>query len=188
MTYSPTIPGPNDLLSQSQADIQTNFNQANLIMGINHVNFDNSLPAGSLPADRGKHTFVTLIEQAANPATALNEIAIYCRDLGGISTQYLRKENNGTVIQISGPDPVAAVAGQTFLPGGIIMKWGTAVVNVAGTAIAFPVAFPAACFSITVTSVSNTSRGHSVNNVNAAGFTAYAENNGTTMYWTAIGN
>lgn len=54
MTYSPTIPQPNDLLSQSQGDIQINFSQANSIFQIDHVEFNNATVA-----DRGDHKQIT---------------------------------------------------------------------------------------------------------------------------------
>lgn len=188
MTFDPTIPQATDLLSDSQSDLLTNFNQSNIIMGVNHVNFDNSLPIGSLVANRGKHTFVSLIEQVANPVTAANEIALFSKDLGGISTLFMRKESNGAVIQMSGIDPNNS---QTFLPGGLILKWGlNAVATDGSTVIAFPVAFPTACLAVmatVVTTTVNSARYVSVFNVGPAQFNAVT-NVAQNIYWFAIGN
>lgn len=61
MTYNPAIPGPNDLISASQSQIQTNFSQANTAFAVDHVAFD-------VLANQGMHKQVTLKSVlAANP-------------------------------------------------------------------------------------------------------------------------
>ena len=189
MTFNSAVPAAADDPSVSQGQMLTNFAQTNTLFGVNHVNFDSTLPAGVGAGNEGKHYAVTIIDQAAAPATAADEIALHSLAVGGVSTLYFRKESNGTDIQMSGPDPVAASPGQTFLPGGIILKWGTAVVNTGGTAIGFAAAFPNNCWNVQVTPQSTQSRGSAIAaGVGVGGFTAYAENNGTTMHWIAIGN
>jgi len=189
MTYNPAIPAAADDPSVSQGQMLTNFAQANTLFGVNHVNFDSSLPAGVGAGNAGKHYAVTIIDQAAAPVTAANECALYSLATGGDSTLWFSKESAGTAIQMTGPDPVIASPGQTFLPGGIILKWGTAVVNTGGTAVGFAVAFPNNCWNVQVTPESTQSRGAAIAaGVGVGGFTAYAENNGTTMHWVAIGN
>ena len=196
MTFDPAIPGANDLLSDSQSDIQTNFSESNNVMGINHVNFDNSLPALAIAADRGKHHVTTLIERVVgwgfDPVTAANEVALYCKDLAGISTLYMRKESNGTVIQLSGVDPTG---NQTFLPGGLILKWGLEpnVLTTGATLVTFPVAFPAGCLNVIATPITTlATRASSVSTFNVAfdGFNVVV-NNATSVaqniYWIAIG-
>lgn len=189
MTYSPTIPGPTDLLSQSQADILTNFDQANLIMGVNHVNFDNSLPAGAVPANRGKHNFVTLLKKAADPATTNDEIAIYSKDVGaGVIREFLRQQNNGAVIQTSGPNPVIAVPGQTYLPGGIIIKWGRDIIAATPvvTQINFAAAFPNNCYAVFLTPLSAVPNYVSVTFKDQTNFKAIASIV-APVFWLAIG-
>jgi len=185
MTYQPTKPAAADYLAESQADIQINFALANTYFGENHVAFD----AGS---NQGKHVHANFIDQGADPATAANEASLYAKALGGDSTLYMRKESNGTVIQMSSEDPVIAVIGQSFLPGGIIIKWGRVAVNTAGTAVTYAALglndFPTAAFTVMLTPTSTASRGCAINNVAVTGFTAYAENNGTSMHFVAIGN
>ena len=140
MTFNAAIPAATDLISQSQSQIQTNFSQSNTAFGIDHTAFD-------VVSNQGKHKKSTYVEQAADPATSANEVALYSKDLAAVSTLFLRKESNGTVVQMSGQDPTAAAAGSTFLPGGIIMKWGTVSAATANP-ITFASAFPNNCWSV----------------------------------------
>lgn len=142
MTYNPNIPQATDIISQSQGQILTNFNQANTIFDVDHITFD-----AVAAANRGKHDKSTYVELAADPVTVFNEVAVYSKDLAGFTRLFLRQENNGTVIQTSGRDPTIAVNGETYLPGGLLMKWGQSVCN-GNTAIAFPTAFPVGCFVV----------------------------------------
>jgi hypothetical protein len=196
MSFDPAIPGPNDLLSDSQADIQANFSVTNNVMGINHVNFNNTIPPLSVAADQGKHHVTTLIERIVgwgfDPVTAANEVALYCKDLAGVSTLYMRKESNGTIIQMSAADPVVAIQGSTFLPGGILLQWGAAILNADGDAFNFPVVFPNNCWGVTVTSreSGNIPGYFTANNIVNASFTvwhaigAFPRN----FFYIAIGN
>lgn len=153
MTFNPNIPGANDLISQSQSEIQTNFAQSNTIFDIDHVTFDDATSA-----DRGKHRKSTYIE-VADPTTVANEMAMYAKAVSGATRLFLRQENNGTIFQFSGPDPTAAATGQTFLPGGIILKWGTTSAN-GTTAITFAGLglsnFPNNCWQVMVNPVTTT--------------------------------
>lgn len=188
MTYNPNIPQANDLISQSQAQIQTNFSQADTIFDTNHYTFDNSTVA-----NRGKHRFSSYVEQGADPVTAANEIAIYSKDLAGVSQLYMRRESAGTVIQMSVGNPVVGNPGSTFLPGGIIMKWGFKNILSTGTAINFVAEgvgnFPTNCFGVTISVNQNAfSGGDAWSNIpNVAGFTARAVNN-CSVFWVAMGN
>jgi hypothetical protein len=135
MTFNPNIPQGAQLISATQAQIQINFDQLNSIFDVDHVTYDNATVA-----NRGKHDKSTYIEQGSDPATSANEIALYSKDLSSVSTLYMRKESSGTVIQMSGRDPILANPGRTFLPGGIILVWGTFSLapGVNSTAVTFP--------------------------------------------------
>lgn len=103
MTYSPTIPQALDLLSQSQPAIQANFQQANAIFGINHVNYDNSLPAGAIATDRGKHVQIVMkIPNVTPPITTADEGSLYIANSGGVREQLrYRRESNGLVFGLT---------------------------------------------------------------------------------------
>lgn len=88
--FDPNIPQPRDLLSNSQGDLLTNFQQLNTQFGVNHVPFDDA------SADKGKHKFVTIVEQSNDPETNVDEQIIYSKDDGGQPELFARPQNNGT--------------------------------------------------------------------------------------------
>lgn len=142
MTFNPNIPQPNDLISDSQAQLQTNFSQSNSIFNFDHVTFDDATSI-----NRGKHRHSTYIEQAVDPTTLANEMAVYSKDVAGLSRLFYRNESNGSVIPLTGFDPIVAFNGRIFLPGGIIMIWGQfPAVGGAGGIFPFPFPFPTNAF------------------------------------------
>lgn len=145
MTYNPSIPRPTDIPAQSQADFLTNFGQLNTIFDVDHVPYDDDDSA-----DRGKHDKSTYIEQSADPATAADELSLYSKDTSGNTRLYLRQENSGTVFQMTGDDPVASTNGSSFLPGGLIIKWGRVTTNGSGVGTA-TFSFPNNFYSATLT-------------------------------------
>ena len=145
MTFNAAIPQSTDLISQSQAQILTNFSQSNTAFGIDHTAFD-------VVSNQGKHKKSTYVEQGSDPATLANEMAVYSKDLSAVTTLYLRKESNGTVIQMSGVDPIDAASGCTFLPGGFLIQWGTYTLAAPNstTPVAFATSF-STVYSLTIT-------------------------------------
>lgn len=103
MTYNPTIPQANDLISQSQGQIQTNFSQADTIFDANHYTFDNATVA-----NRGKHRYSSYVEQGSDPATAAGDVAIYSKDSGTRPVLFFREESNGAVNRLTGGGITAA--------------------------------------------------------------------------------
>lgn len=183
MTYNPAIPGPNDLIAQSQAQIQTNFSQADTIFDINHVTFDDATVAS-----RGKHRKVDYIRVAA-PGSLAAEAVTYQKLSGGSSNLFMQRDAVATEVQLTGRNPSGTTNGETFLPGGFLLKWGSAVIGASPTAIAFPVAFPNNCFSVSVC-INNNSPAFSatVNNVTKNGFDLYTTKTTVTHFYIAIGN
>jgi len=116
MAYSNSIPGANDLLSQSQQDIQDNFAAIKTLVDINHVTFDTG--------DQGKHKHISFPEQGADPTTAANEKALYSKQsaLSGVAELFIRNESDGDVVEIT--SATKASEGWTMLPSGIQLVWG----------------------------------------------------------------
>lgn len=117
MSYNPNIPNPNDIPAQSQPQLLANFQAINTLINVNHVSFDDP--------DQGKHKWVSLPDQIADPVTTATEVAVY----GFTSTETSRTElafrrpSNGTVILMT--ETNGTNNGWTMLPSGILMKWGT---------------------------------------------------------------
>lgn len=193
MTYNPAIPQATDIPAQSQADMLTNFSQLNTIFDVDHVPYNDATAA-----NRGKHDKSTYVEITPDPTTVANEIALYSKEAATVSELFLRREGNGNVIQMSVGTPIAGTAGSTFLPGGLIMKWGqktlsgtTAAVNFTTLAIGN---FPNNMYGATVTPISASAglvdgNYPGVTGFSTTGFNINVRSNSTlTYFFVAIGN
>lgn len=102
MSYQPLIPLATDKKSKSQADIKENFTLLeDTYNGINEK--------------------LVLKEQAASPATAANQMALYTKDVAGITAMFIRPEGSGTEVDFT--TAVKANNGWCKLPCGIIFLW-----------------------------------------------------------------
>jgi hypothetical protein len=129
MTFTPNIPQSGQTLGNSQSQVLNNFTNYFNTMSVNHVAPNNS--------GAGKHNLAELVVQAQSPATAAAEVAIYSRSPSGTADLYLQAQSqlaNATDIQMSRLDEgiKTGSAGWTFLPGGMIMQWGSCVLAAAG--------------------------------------------------------
>lgn len=183
MTYNPSIPQPNDILSQSQAQIQTNFAQADTIFDVNHITFDNASVAS-----RGKHRRVDLIRVAA-PGSIATEAVVYQKLASGSSNLFMQRDGVGTEIQLTGPNPVIAATGTTFLPGGMIMNFGSVVGALAGNTATFATPFPTNVFAITLgIGDSTVTRTATVSSITLNDCLIKCSTGPNTVYYIAIGN
>lgn len=192
--YNNSIPNPGDQLDISQPQLLQNFQQLDITMGVDHFDFSDGT------VNNGKHNQVTLPEKASAPTTAEDEIALYSQEAGMSAEFFLRRESDGEEVQLSNGIPISGTAGQTFLPGGLLMKWGREANSSSATYIVtYPVGgdnkvFSAEPYSIQVTGIrASSSPGTNtdawvVTGFSATGFTIF--NNGTHNFgylWMAIG-
>lgn len=123
MTFNPAIPAPTDLISQSQAQIQTNFSQADTAFGVDHTAF-------SVLANQGQHKQVTLIAPISNPNQAGNISSVYTKTSGtGVELFYQHGTANLGVSQLTGGG-ITAAAYCTFNNAGTLTAGSF---NVSGT-------------------------------------------------------
>lgn len=123
-TWQQNIPQATDKLSVSQGDLLGNFQSLNIWMDINHY----------LPTDitnQGKHKFVTMPVQVADPTTGGSEIALYTKSSSGAPQIFWRQQNNGAVVNLTEGD--TSTIGWSRLPSGVIVKWGTPTLSGAGS-------------------------------------------------------
>jgi len=125
MSYNPNIPQPTDKLSKSQGQILSNFTLSNTYFGVDHSAFNAS-------SRQGQHNRVSFIGQIpAYVPIALNGITVAA--VSNISHYNLYAVENPTGGASSPPiqltnflcTPVAGSKGATFLPGGLMLQWGT---------------------------------------------------------------
>lgn len=120
MAYNQNIPAATDLLSISQGDIQANFQSLYATILANHASF-------SPNADFGKHTMVQLVPRAAalagNPGFWANS---------GSANDIMIRNNAGNDINITTRGFTLNTNGYTYLPSGLLLKFGMATTALAG--------------------------------------------------------
>lgn len=192
MTYTPDVPLPTDLPSDSQQTFRTNFNQLNTIFTENHFAFND--PTASL---RGKHNWVTFPVRAADPpGLGATEIGLFCENLtlgdGTTPTELVMKRGGGSRIYLTGPEPSAVANGYTFLPGKLLIQWGKDTAASGDTAHSFNINFTGNAYSVVVTVDHNSSTATSFNlsaTPSNSGFRIRnGDSSGHTFYWIAIGH
>lgn len=144
MSYQPNIPQATDLISVSQNDILNNFKAIGTAFDVNHVDFN--------ATGAGKHFKVEMPNQTVDPTPPGGQSTIYSKSgdiwaIRGAGTPYqLTNAVNAT-------PAIFGNAGSTFLPGGLILKWGNRTGVTDQSAIIFSVdssAFINNCFQVWV--------------------------------------
>lgn len=201
MTYTPDVPLPTDLPSDSQQTFRTNFNELNTIFDENHFTFNYTTDSY-----RGKHRFVNFPLRDVDPGGLPGESGLGPTEIGLFNENLIRgdhskptelfmKRGGADEICLSGPEPHrSGTAGMTFLPGKLLLQWGsTNVPQHSSPNIDFYTDFGAAPYSITITVIRSAGSG-TMNvyvldgSVSASSFKT--ENTGSgahDIYWMAIG-
>jgi len=181
--YNANVPQSTDLLSQSQSDLLNNFIAIQTLIDVNHVDFASG--------DQGKHKFITFPVQSPAPTFAAGEEGLY-NFLNATTVQnelYVHKQTGATTVEIpftasilsTNSAPIVNSGGWTYLPSGILMKFGHATAN-GFTAFTFAALNPGAPVFTNVLSIilcpayNNVADGNGfarLSNYTAAGFNAY---------------
>lgn len=165
MTWTFGVPADGQSLGNSKLEIRNNFN-----LTYNTFNQNHYPPTDPL---QGKHKFVVL-PTTTIPTTAVNEFAVYSKTVNTISQLFYTSDNSTNEIQVtagnttgvnfatlgtntnyantSGGKPISG--GWTYLPGGLIMFYGSINTNPLVTdTVPYPFQFPSGnpAYSITLT-------------------------------------
>lgn len=129
MPYTPNTPNANDRINDTQPLILDNFQTISTVFQVNHVDFNTA-------GDAGKHAVVKFVSQGTfgvnDPAAfGATEVGLYNLQYNGVPELFVRKAN-----AVPGPTtsfPITASSfrpapdpqrGWTFLPSGLVMKFG----------------------------------------------------------------
>lgn len=176
MAFNANIPQPTDTLSQSQADILANF-QAIAPLFV-----------------QGIDPFVIFPVQGSAPSTGASQLAIYSKDVSGTPQLFMRQQSNGTEFNFT--SSLKANAGWTYLPSGVLMKWGRVGITLNNQPITLPTGggIPAftQIFNIQLTPVDTTNNNFSLglrSITGTTGFTVYCNNPtaGTSLHYLITG-
>jgi len=113
--------------------------------------FPVTIKPGSKPA--GYHTVIHSVPQGGNPPAIAGYGQLYSKTINSFtSDQALFWETGTGLIQqlTANLTPTVATNGSSFLPGGIIIQWGSGSAVADLTTISFNVTFPNNLFSLTI--------------------------------------
>jgi hypothetical protein len=115
------VPLAGQTLAVTRDPIRTNFNTIDTAFSVDHVAY-NTL-------GQGKHNKVTLPVQAVPPTALTTEVALFSRDsiFTGKPELFMRNGDNGFIYAFT--DGLQATPGWSYLPSGILLKWGQSTAN-----------------------------------------------------------
>lgn len=189
--YQANIPQPTDALSQSQSDLLNNFAAIKTLIDIDHEDFASP--------NQGQHFRVTLPVQTVTPTFAVGSVGLYNKLSAVTSVNELFIVNSaGTTTPLTASQQAAHANGWTYLPSGVLMKWGSGISANPGV---YTYVFPAApgipafanIFSIIVTTAySNAGDGNGFVRLNTftapwTQFTVYSSHRTTTGPFSPVG-
>lgn len=201
-SYKPNTPVASQPPSQSPGAFNTNFGDISGLIGVDHATFTDA-------TNGGYHNKSTYPVQSSAPGSGAGQVVQFAKTINGNSEQFIVRDASGSPIQMTAGNvilnqtgtynSVTYVTGQSFLPGGLQMKWGLLTPTTLG-ATNIPVTFTnfgltnflTACFGVTATT-NNTS--HTLvnsydvvlNTPSSTGFTIYFLNK-LPLFFVAIGN
>jgi len=203
--YTQNIPFSTHNPSDDQPLMLQNTNSEFGIWQIDHFGFKDAngglhkqvrMPQEALPTVGVG--FGGLYVNAAPNLSSINKSNLfYTPDNSGIAYQLTRTDtpNSATFgTNTNYPSVIIdanQVGGWTFLPGGLILQYGTMLATSNETEIAFPVPFPSAVFSLSaiLNQIGGSTISWGYRTLTTAGFKFTASSNivNTRFYWSAIG-
>lgn len=149
-TFTQGYPPDGSSLGQTKSTIRDNIDGTFLTLAVDHIN-NNGQP-GSNPA--GYHKVVHMVPQGSNPGALVGYGQLFSKTINSFTTdQALFWETGSGLIQqlTVNLTPSKTTNGYTFLPGGLIIQWGTGTNISSGSNITFPITFPTACLNVQAT-------------------------------------
>ena len=130
------VPTASQTLASSQSLIQTNFSTIDTAFSVNHVPYND----GS--GNQGKHAFIQFPVQAMAPTPTVGDISLYNLNssVTGLNELFIVKANATTITPMTASHQ--ATTGWSYLPSGVLMKWGVTTTISASEPFAY--AFPTA--------------------------------------------
>jgi len=194
-TYTLGIPAGSHNPSADYTGMQENYTSIDGLIAVDHFGFND--------LNGGWHKQSTYPNVSVDPTTVAGQIALYSKQ-GAISSELfmIRDGNAGTAVNLTTSkvgSPSATPIGVSWLPGGILIQWGTLAVsnNTTFTPVSFTPSFPNACFNIVLTMINTQGITASANSlfvrsgsVSTTGFQIFntSSSSAQSAYWLAIGN
>lgn len=185
--YTTTVPNPPNLPSVDVSAMQTNTASIANLIAVDHFGFNNN--------NGGWHKQVTLPSfSGSTPATSAAIGALYVKtDSGGQQALwFIRDGNAATNVQLTTSKitaPISATNGVTFLPGSLLLQWGTvSTTGIVSGPFSFPTTFSSAPYSVVLTAITNSANTYAYISGGASSFSISRTGSGVvSVNYIAIG-
>ena len=188
--YSLGYPPDGFYLGQTKLTMRNNLDGTFLTLGTDHIN-NNGQPNAN-PA--GYHNVVHWTIQGADPTTIIGVTQEYTKtDANAIQQKWLKTTGGNAYQQTTMLDgdfaTFAQEPGWSYLPGGLIIQYGSTNGVTNGQDIPYAFTFPNNVFSLVVTRhQANTGSTWGYSTKTTANFTFSTSGGSATVDWVAIGN
>lgn len=186
-TWTPGAPVLGDTISQSFSNIRDNW-----AVLANAWNGDHqTLTSDGTSSDQ--HLKVTMPVNAGAIGATPGIGKLYTKDVGGGVVELVYEDEVANEIQLTNGTPIGASPGQTCLPGGMLLKWGTGSITTSNTNtnVTFSPAFSTACYNVVISGLRSSSQivAPTLVSFTKTGFVtrATSANLPITVYYQAIG-
>jgi hypothetical protein len=192
-TYNLGYPQNGSTLGQSKATIRNNLDGTFLTLGVNHYN-NNSTNAG-------KHIYIQIPINGAPSSTGSTELLLFngSSPIGGALNLYFAPPGqssigSSTVTQLTRNEfPIAATNGFSWLPGALLIQWGTATIGGSSGTVSFNTK-TISIYNIQITLIGSSSSTNTLSIVSKTpgtpgSFTWHftGSSSYSSFYWMAIG-
>jgi hypothetical protein len=185
--FNTNVPATNDDPGDDQPIMKTNNNSLNGLLAVDHYSFNNG--------NGGFHQQVTLISQGSAVVPAAGTSGVFFSKTANANAWPHWKNSSGSAIPLIVGNPSAATPGFTYLPGAVLLQWGSVATPGATGVVNFTPNFVGNPFYVllqyqTASPVTSSSRIYAVvTAVTSANFNFALQSNVTIdlLYWMAIG-
>lgn len=186
MSYTNNIPNATDLISNSQAQIKSNFTAIDSGSTGTGIGFARNHITMTDATNGGLHNRVDYYQAVASPTISGFTSSAYAKTVSAISELFYK---NGTAdIQLTSSS-LTASGGQGMLPGGLLVKAGSG--NSGGSttvSISFATAFTTACIAvIPVAEGTDTTQSCQPSSITTTGFVLKTSKTSLSYGWVAVG-
>lgn len=139
MTWDPSLPADNSKIRNLGTEIRPNWEAIQ------------EGDASFLPEALNLKNRTLLSPTPANPTAIADSYILFSKEdiVSGVPELFGINENS-IVTQLTNGAQTIDFNGSSFLPGGLIIKWGTANLSNVDTTITYPTPFPTATFVVTL--------------------------------------
>ena len=177
--YNLNIPAANNAPSDDQPNMLVNTNSISSLIDKDHFTFSET--------NSGWHRKSTYIAGSA-PGSASDQIVEYGKTSSGSTELFIQRDGVGTEIQLTRGNPSVSANGYTFLPGGLLLQWGSVNATQSGVTFSFPISFTSSVYSVTLgIRSSGSSAVPSCATPSLSGVAIYTEFGTSVVYVMAIG-